>query len=59
MKALVEEEKRAMKQDSFLDLLLYSEIILQNIIRYEKKLLLEKELLQYYEWVFATVFAGL
>lgn len=59
MKALVEEEKRAMKQDSFLDLLIYSEIILQNIIRYEKKLLLEKELLQYYEWVFATVFAGL
>lgn len=55
----MEEEKRAMKQDSFLDLLLYSEIILQNIIRYEKKLLLEKELLQYYEWVFATVFAGL
>lgn len=48
-----------MKRDSFLDLLIYSEIILQNIIRYEKKMLLEKELQQYYEWVFATVFAGL
>lgn len=33
-----------MKRDSFLDLLIYSEIILQNIIRYEKKMLLEKEL---------------
>lgn len=48
-----------MKRDALLDLLIYSEVILQNIIRYEKKLLLEKDLQQYYEWVFATVFAGL
>ncbi len=37
---LIKEEKMQLKSNSYLDLLLYSEIILQNIIRYEKRLLL-------------------
>ena len=37
-------------------MLIYSEIILQNIIRYEKRLLLEAEVYDHFEWVCRTVF---
>jgi hypothetical protein len=36
-------EWKQMSKSAFWDMLIYSEIVLQNIIRYEKKLLLERE----------------
>jgi hypothetical protein len=50
------EERKGLKQDAYLDLLLYSEVVLQNIIRHEKRLLLEAEVYGHFEWVYTTVF---
>jgi hypothetical protein len=59
IRGVVEGSKRHLKNDNYLDLLLYAEIILQNMVRYDRKLLLDPLVLDYYEWIYATIFTRL
>lgn len=56
---LVQVESKNLKHSNYFDLLLYSEIILQNIVRYQNRILLEPSLLSHYFWVYQTVLSQL
>ena len=52
---VVREEKKGIKTSSYLDLLLYSELIMHNVVRFSNRILLEPAFRYYYAWILDIV----
>ena len=46
------EEKKSLKASGYFDLLVYAELMLQKIVRYSNRLLLDEKVNTHLEWVF-------